>query len=298
MNYSKKATTVSREITSLNEKSDAILVFDRQKKDFTYPFHFHPEYELNYIYNADGAERLIGDSAEYIGSQELCLVGPNLYHCWKAGKVDPQTYKREITIQFVENIFPPELLQKDIYKRVADMLKRSENGLLFTAETAKRAEPLLTKISQSNGFDAYIEFLRLMQLLSESEGQRVLANSSFQSETTASADNRIEKLHNYIIAHYKDHVTLNDAANLLNLSPVSVTRLVKQRTGKSFIDFLNEIRLGFATRMMVDSDMSISEICFSTGFNNISNFNRTFKKKQGLTPTEFRQKFQGKKKVL
>ncbi len=293
-----KATTVSREITALNEKSDAILIFDRQKKDFKYPLHFHPEYELNYLYNAEGAERLMGDSVEHIGPQELCLVGPNLYHAWKVGNCDHDTYKREVTMQFEANLFPDELMAKDIYKRISEMLKKSASGLLFSAETAKAAEPMLTAVSRTRGFESYIEFLKLMEFLAESPGQRVLANNSFQNGTTASTDNRIEKVHDYIVAHYKDKITLGDAAEILNMSPVSVTRLIKQRTGKSFIDFLNEIRIGFAARQMVDSDMSISEICFSNGFNNISNFNRTFRKKQGLTPTEFRQKYLGKKKVL
>ena len=157
---------------------------------------------------------------------------------------------------------------------------------------------MLTAVSRARGFDAYMELLKLLQFLATSPDQRVLASNTFQAVNTATTDNRIEKVHDYIVAHYKDKITLGDAANILNMSPVSVTRLIKQRTGKSFIDFLNEIRIGFAARQMVDSDMSISEICFSNGFNNISNFNRTFRKKQGLTPTEFRSKYLGKKKVL
>ena len=148
------------------------------------------------------------------------------------------------------------------------------------------------------GLVAFLELLYLLQFVGTSCAQRVLASNTFQAVNTATTDNRIEKVHDYIVAHYKDKITLGDAANILNMSPVSVTRLIKQRTGKSFIDFLNEIRLGFAARQMVDSDMSISEICFSNGFNNISNFNRTFRKKQGLTLTEFRSKYLGKKKVL
>ncbi len=293
-----KAAIVSREITALNDKTDAILIFDRQKRDFKYPIHYHPEYELNYLHNAEGAERLMGDSVERIGPEELCLVGPNLYHAWKAGSVSPDANQREVTIQFVSNLFPEELCKKDIYKKVAEMLRKSRSGLLFSPETAAAAEPMLTAVSRTRGFECYVEFLKLMQFLAESPGQRVLSNDSFQSDNTASTDNRIERIHSYIVAHYRDRITLGDAADILNMSPVSVTRLIKQRTGKSFIDLLNEIRIGFAARQMVDSDMSISEICFSNGFNNISNFNRTFRKKQGLTPTEFRQKYLGKKKVL
>lgn len=293
-----KNTTVSREITALNEKTDSILIFDRQKKDFKYPLHFHPEYELNYLYNAEGAERLVGDSVEHIGPQELCLVGPNLYHAWKVGNCAPDTDKREVTLQFLANLFPEELMCKDVYKDIAAMLKRSESGLLFSPQTAVAAEPMLTAVSRARGIDMYIEFIKLLQFLATSPDQRILASNTFQAANSATTDNRIERVHDYIVSHYKEKITLSDAADILNMSPVSVTRLIKQRTGKSFIDFLNEIRIGFAARQIVDSDLSISEICFSNGFNNISNFNRTFRKKQGLTPTEFRAKYIGKKKVL
>lgn len=293
-----KINSVSREVTVLNEKTDTILIFDRKKTDFNYPLHFHPEYELNYISNAAGAERIVGDSIGTIGSRELCLVGPNLYHIWKLGRADPTTDKREITLQFVANVFPDALLAKDVYKRIADLLTRSQNGVLFSSSTADQAEPLLHRISQTKGFEAYVEFLRLMEFLAEQPDQTGLANNGFQAGTTAVTDNRIEKIHDYITNHYKERITLGDAADILSMSPVSVTRLIKQRTGKSFVDFLNEIRIGYATRMMVDSDMSISEICFASGFNNISNFNRTFRKKQGLTPTEFRQKYVGKKRIM
>ncbi len=293
-----KNITVSREITALNEKTDSILIFDRQKKDFKYPLHFHPEYELNYLYNAEGAERLVGDNVEHIGPQELCLVGPNLYHAWKVGNCEPETDKREVTLQFLANLFPEELMCKDVYKDIAAMLKRSESGLLFSAETAEAAEPMLTAVSRARGIDMYIEFIKLLQFLATSPNQRILASNTFQAANSATTDNRIERVHDYIVSHYKEKITLSDAAEILNMSPVSVTRLIKQRTGKSFIDFLNEIRIGFAARQIVDSDMSISEVCFSNGFNNISNFNRTFRKKQGLTPTEFRAKYIGKKKVL
>lgn len=293
-----KTSTISREITALDERTDAILVFDREKKDFKYPLHFHPEYELNYLYNAKGAERIVGDSIENIGHQELCLVGPNLYHAWKAGMCERGSLMREVTLQFVANLFPQEFMHKDIFSKISDMLRRSESGILFSEETTIKAEPMLTAVCKAKGFDAYMEFLKLLHFLAESPNQRTLASNSFQSEQNASTDNRIERVHDYIVEHYRDKITLSDVAAVVNMSPVSVTRLIKQRTGKSFIDFLNEIRIGFASRQMVDSDLSISEICFSNGFNNISNFNRTFRRKQGLTPTEFRLKYQGKKKVM
>lgn len=293
-----KETVVSREITALQEKNDALLVFDREKPHFNYPLHFHPEYELNYLYNAEHATRVVGDSIAEVGMHDLCLIGPNLYHVYQKGKCDHMKGIREVTTQFLPNTLPQELLSKDIFKSIADMLKRSEHGILFSQETAIRVEPIMTAMSHKSGFESFMEFLNLMYQLSISPDQQTLANSSFQNDNKATTDARMEKVHAYLMANYDKKVMLDDVANVLNMSPASVTRLIKHMTGKSFIEFLNEIRLGFATRLMIDSDMNISEICYQCGFNNISNFNRIFKKMQGFTPTEFRQTFHGKKRVL
>ena len=292
-----KENTISREVTALNEKTDAILIFDRHKDDFDYPMHYHPEYELNFLSDCKDSLRVVGDSIEPIDDYELCLVGPNLYHVWQLAKCQITPSSREITTQFVANLFPQELRDKDMMKPINDLLNRSKHGVLFSKETARDVEPLLSELAQSKGFEAYLIFLRIMAMLAVSPNQRTLASESFQMDNNVRTDARMEKIHNYMTQHYHEKVMLSDVADQLNMSPISVTRLIKQRTGKSFIDFLNEIRIGFATRMMVDSEKNISEICFCCGFNNVSNFNRIFKKRQGITPTEFRQTFHGTKRV-
>ena len=292
-----KEIQVSREVTSLKEETDSLLAFDRTKTDFIYPLHFHPEFEINFVKNAPKAVRIMGDSIEYIEDYELCLVGPNLYHVWENGKSDLSADKREITIQFVRNIFPPELLKKDMFKPIAQMLEKSERGILFSRETAIELEPMLGSLCQKRGLESFISLLQILNRLAQSPNQRLLANSTFQHDNPAYTDIRIEKIHSYLIHNYNKKIKLEDAAKLLNMSPISFTRLIKQRTGKCFVDFLNEIRLGFATRLLIDSNKTISEVCFDCGFNNISNFNRIFKKKQGQTPTDFRNTFSGTKTV-
>ena len=292
-----KTTQISRELVQMHEESDTFLVFDRTKQSFDYPVHFHPEYELNYIRGAHGATRIVGDNIETIDDYELCLVGPNLYHAWENGNSDRSTDKREITVQFVRELLSENMLHRDLFKPIGDMLHRSAQGILFSAETARRIEPLLDKLVDTKGFDSFLDFMRLLHELATSPDQRVLANASFQPSYDMHVDERIERIHKFMNDNYHHKVMLSDAAAILNMSPVSFTRFIKQRTGKSFVDYLNEIRLGYATRMMIDSDKSISEICFACGFNNISNFNRIFKKKQGQTPTDFRNNFHGVKKV-
>lgn len=293
-----KEIQVSREVTELSKDYDTFLFFDRTKKDFHYPLHYHPEFEINFVKNAAGSSRLVGDSIETIDDYELCLIGPNLYHVWENGACDPQTDKREITIQFVSNIFGSELLKKDIFAPIALMLKNSSRGIKFSRQTAIDLEPLLEEIGKKKGFESFTLFLTLLNTLAVSEGQKVLSNASFQPTETSTRDERLERVYTFLQKNYCNRVKLKDIAEVANMSPMSFTRWVKQRTGKSFILLLNEIRLGVATRMMIDSNKNISEICFACGFNNISNFNRFFKKKQGVTPSEFRKSFEGTQTIF
>ncbi len=290
------AETIHREITPLNE-DDCFLVFDRKRKFFSFPIHFHPEYEINFIYNAKGAKRIVGDHISEIDDYELVMVGSNLYHGWENHKNSGKEKYHEITIQFPRDLFEGQWINKNILKPIRDLLQNSNRGILFTKETAKKLQPKLINMAHKGGFESFIEFQTLLFELSVSEGQQLLTNISFQQQNDFFNSEKIEKIYNYIKNNFDKKIMLDEAAELLNMSTVSFGRLIKQRTGKTFVEFTNEIRLGYATRLLIETNKSVSEICYECGFNNISNFNRTFKKKQGVTPSEFRINFSGTKTV-
>ncbi|WP_462319359.1 helix-turn-helix domain-containing protein [Marinilabilia sp.] len=287
---------IHREITPLQE-DDCFLVFDRKRKLFNFPVHFHPEYELNFIANADGARRVVGDHMEEIDDLELVMVGPNLYHGWENYKNSGSVLLHEVTLQFPGDLFQNQLLQKNILKPIRELLHNSNRGILFSKETSLMAAERLIHMSKKRSFDSYIEFQSLLYDLAISRDQRLLTNISFQKNNDFYNSDKIEKIYNFVRDNYTQRIKLEDAANLLNMSIVSFSRLIKQRTGKSFVDFVNEVRLGYATRMLIETTKSVSEICYECGFNNISNFNRTFKKKQNCTPSEFRTNFNGERNV-
>ncbi len=288
--------TIHREITPLNE-DDCFLVFDRKRKYFSFPIHFHPEYEINFIYNAKGAKRVVGDHIAEIGDIELVMVGSNLYHGWENYKKDKNEQYHEITIQFPKDLFEGQWINKNILKPIRDLLQNSNRGILFSRETAEKLKPKLLAMAHKQGFESFIDFQMLLFELSMSEGQQLLTNISFQSESNFYNSEKIEKIYNFIKNNFDKKIMLDEAAEMLNMSTVSFGRLIKQRTGKTFVEFTNEIRLGYATRLLIETNKSISEICYECGFNNISNFNRTFKRKQGVTPSEFRINFSGTKTV-
>jgi len=293
--YDEMKELIHREITPLKD-NDCFLVFDRTKSDFNFPIHFHPEFELNYIANAKGAKRFVGDNLVEIEDRELVLVGPNLYHGWEDCSNEKSTI-HEITIQFPRDLFGEGMLEKNILKPIKEMFLHAHRGISFSQSTIKFVEDKILNLSQKRGFDSFIELQSLLYDLAISRDQKLLTNVSFNRTNDLHHNDRVEKIYNYVRENFNKRIKLDDAANLLNMSVVSFTRLIKQRTGKSFVDFVNEIRLGYATRMLIETGKSVGEVCFECGFNNISNFNRIFKKKQGVTPSEFRNSFTGSKNV-
>lgn len=288
---------IHREITPLKE-NDCFLIFDRHRNDFSYPIHFHPEYEINFIVNAKGGKRIVGDHIDEIGYKELVLVGPNIYHGWENYKNDTTQELHEITIQFPVEFVRGSLLNATVLKPIKQLVDNAHRGILFSDETIERVEPRLLALSEKKGFESFLEFQSLLYDLGTSTDQKFLTNISFQKQNRVQTNDRIEMIHSYIKENYATKIKLEDAANHVNMTVVSFSRLIKKGTGKSFVDFLNEIRLGQATKLLIETNKSVGEVCFETGFNNISNFNRLFKKRQNSTPSEFRLNFKGKRNVI
>ena len=283
------STNIIREITPLTQ-SDCFTIFSRIKKEFTFPLHYHEELELNLIINAKGAKRIVGDHIEIIDDLELVLVGPNLYHAWFTHQCKSEEI-REVTIQWHKDLFEDRLLRRNQLSFIRSMIERSQKGILFSKETVQQLTPRILSLNQKNGFDSVLELLSILHDLSISRNMRTLSDVSFTNEHFTYNSRRIEKAFEYMNNNYDKPITLGEVAKLVSMTEVSFSRFIKKRTGNTFIDSLNEIRLGHASRMLIDTTHSIAEISYNCGFNNISNFNRVFKKKKTCTPKEFRESF-------
>jgi AraC-like DNA-binding protein len=283
------ATKILKEITPLTQ-SDCFSLFSRSKKEFDFPLHFHEEFELNFIQNAAGAKRVVGDHVEEIGNTELVLVGPNLQHGWFTHKCKDKIIN-EITIQFHRDLFDEKFLNRNQMSFIRTLFQRSSRGVLFSQATTLSIMPRLIQLPQKHGFDSVLELMSILHDLSTSRNFRTLSDVSFNTETLSYNSRRIEKIMSYLNNNFNETITLGDAAKIAGMAQVSLSRFFKLRTGKTFIDTLNEVRLGHATRMLIDTTNSINEVAYKCGFNNMSNFNRIFKKKKDSTPKEFRQAY-------
>lgn len=282
---------ILHEITPL-ASSDCFSVFYRSNKTtFDFPVHYHEEFELTFIMNARGVKRVIGDHVEEIGDLELVLIGPNLRHTWLMHKCKSNNIT-EVTIQFHKDLFDEKFLGRNQMVFLRNMLERSNRGILFPYETAQLLSWRILRLHKKDGFDSVLELMSLLRELSLARHTRVLANSAFNNtEPLTYNSRRIERVMEFMHQNFQRSISLAEVAGLTNMSESAFSRFFKTRTGMTFIESITEIRLGHASRLLIDTTQSVAEIAYDCGFNNISNFNHVFKKKKGCTPKEFKETY-------
>lgn len=269
--------------------SDCFYIVDRRKNGFSYPIHRHKELEINFVQGAAGAQRVIGDSIETIGNLDLALIGSeDLEHVWNQGQCTNQDI-REITIQFDRTLLPAELLSKNQFSSIDNMLKDARKGIAFPPEAIMKVYRYLDSLAETkDSFNQLILMLLTLYTLSKYE-YKTLASNSFANDEIKSESQRIRKIKEYVSMNCRKELTLEELSGVVGMSPSSFSRFFKTTTGKTLTAYILDIRLGIAARALVDTSDTISEVCYSSGFNNVSNFNRLFKKSKGITPKEFRK---------
>lgn len=283
---------VLHEITPLMGR-DALYIADRNKKEFAYPIHNHEVYELNFVENAAGVRRIVGDSSEIIGNYDLVLItSPDLEHVWEQNTCTSKDI-REITIQFKFGLDEEDVLfEKTPFLSIRNMLKEAQKGLAFPLPAIMKVYNLLTSISSiDDRFEALLQFLRILHILSIQDGAHALATSAYAKVKIEDDSRRVLKVKNYINENYMYEIKLETLADIANMSQSAFSRFFKLHTGRTLSDYIIDTRLGYATRMLLDTQDSIANISFNCGYNNLSNFNRLFKRKKGCSPSEFREKY-------
>ena len=282
---------VIHEITPLMGK-DVLYIADRRKKEFTYPIHNHSVFELNFVEHASGVRRIVGDSNEVIGEYDLVLItSPDLEHVWEQNTCTSPDI-REVTVQFDLNFDESSIFNRNPFNSMKKMMLEARKGLCFPMDAIMKVyQQIDTLSSVKDGFYAFQQFLSILYELSRCEGARPLATSSYAKVNVSSDSRRVLKVKNYINEHYMGEIRLADMSSMVGMSPSAFSRFFKLHTGRNLTDYVIDLRLGYASRMLVDSTNSIAEIGYSCGFNNLSNFNRIFKKKKGCSPSEFRENY-------
>lgn len=282
---------VLNEITAL-EPLDIFYVCERHKTFFDYPAHQHADFELNFVENAPGAKRIIGDSVEDLGELDLVLMAsPKLVHVWEQGTCQSSDI-HEITVHIVPDAFPQSMLDKRPFVAIQQMLLKAQRGLAFSEKTIRSVRADIQALAKDNqSFESTVRFFTLMNKLAQDQEAHILSSETSENQAFSHEDKRITLIRDYIAKHYADHITMEQLARLTGMTSEGLTRFFHQRTGKTPSRYIIDYRIGIASQLLQTTEKPISEISYSCGFNTLSHFNRLFKEAKGCTPREFRERF-------
>ena len=286
---------ILHEITPIME-SNIVYIVDRKQKVFDFPIHTHEVCELNFIERASGAKRIVGDSEEVIDDMDLVLINnPDLEHIWEKSEYKGHN-AREVTIQFDIHFEDDSIFVASPFRSIREMMLRARRGLAFSRESIIKVYHLLDTIGNiSDGFYSLTNLLTILYELSKCEA-RILASKDYLNDIVCEAYEMIEKIKDYIHCHYREEITLPEISKMSGMSISSFGRFFKQQTGRTLSEYIIYLRLSYATSRLIESTDSISDICFDSGFNNMSHFNRLFKRNKGCSPSQFRETYRVRQK--
>ncbi|MCZ6792920.1 MAG: AraC family transcriptional regulator [Planctomycetota bacterium] len=265
---------------------------------FARGWHSHPEYELTYIQRSRG-RRLVGDSVDTYASGDLVLLGPDLPHTWLS-EASPASgpgrrrgsVHRAIVVQFRASFLGEGFLDSPELERVRGLLARSSRGLEITGRTRDDVSGRLTAMRKLGRFDRLLEFLRLLDVLARGgRDVRPICGTTCSFSPDPSSQRRFDRVFAHLHERYTGRVAQPEVAGLLGMSPSGFSRFFRRTTGKTFVEYLSELRISHACSLLIETDLSVLEISLRSGFNNLSNFNRKFLALKGMTPTRYRSQF-------
>ena len=246
-------------------------------------WHFHPEVELVYVNKGQG-KRHIGNHISYFNNSQLILLGPNLPHKGFTDRLVSQG--KETLIQFRLEVLGDMFIQLPEISRLFEL---SKNGILFQNDTKGYVGPKIEKLTEYNGIDRIIKLLDILNDLAGSDNYTILNADGFAFETKYQDHNRINIIYEYINLNFQNNITLQEIANKVSMTVPAFCRYFKKTTGKTFTKLVNEYRVVHATKLLSETQNSITDICFESGFNNFSHFNKHFKLITGKSASNYRK---------
>ncbi|OKZ10099.1 MAG: AraC family transcriptional regulator [Bacteroides oleiciplenus] len=257
---------------------------------FTYPWHFHAEYEIIYFKEGTGTS-FIGNNMENFKDGDFILIGSNLPHYMKSDDVyhaaDSSLRTKGTIIQFEQDFMQYSIRHYIQFTKIKKLLDDSQRGIYFPAGCSGKALELLESIPLESGMDQILSILQLFKEMSDISSKVILPPSEQMDQIRGNS--RIDKILAYLNQHYTRHMDLNEISCLAAMSPASFCRFFKSKTGKTLKNYILDMRIGYACKLLSLDNMNISQISTECGFDTISHFNKSFKKNTGFTPTEYRR---------
>jgi AraC-like DNA-binding protein/quercetin dioxygenase-like cupin family protein len=270
----------------------AFVLRHLKEPHFDANWHFHSEYQIFVVLHGTGT-RFIGDHVCPFKPGEVVVTGPNLPHLWRS---DHEYFESRglmtegIVIYFHENFFGSEFLNKTEMHRIRQLLTRASRGIEIHGATRELVRQMMFQMREEKNFESVLTLLHLLNVISNTNEYKLLSSKGYSNTLKESDTERMNRVHEYVMKKFKEKITLDEAASQANMSPTSFSRYFKNHANKTFSHFLSEIRIGYSCKLLQESEATISEICYASGYNTLSNFNRQFKSVTNYTPMEYKKR--------
>lgn len=261
---------------------------------FIVPWHYHPEIEIMYILKGTGT-RFVGDHIERYQEGDVCMVGPQLPHEWRN---DDEFFQEGAGLKasclclfFLKEIFETNLIRLPEMANIRQLIERSRRGIMFKGKSRDKIGAFIKDSFNNTGISRITNFILLLEMMATTDEYELLASVGFTESVNSSDFERFDKVYQYMTKNFRDPIRLEEVASLVGLTPNAFCRYFKKRTKKTFVQYLNDIRIGHAKKLLIDGRMKISTLCAESGFNNLSNFIEQFKRSTKMSPSEYQKKY-------
>jgi AraC-like DNA-binding protein len=275
------------------EYDKSFIVFRETGQFFPCPWHYHPEYELVQITSSTG-RRMVGDHIGYFENDDLVFMGPKLPHVWMN---DPQYINGEtdnladgIVIQFVSGFLGEKFLNIPEIEDFKRVLELSDRGMVIKGQTREKINALMKQMLHSSGLKRLSILFTIFDLLATTKEYDLLASPGYLQKTQLHCSDRFNKVTEYIMLNFDSDITLPDIASVSNMAVTTFCNFFKEYYRVTFVEYLNTVRIGYACKLLADKNKNVVEVAYESGYKNLANFNRQFKKFKQMTPTEYRRK--------
>lgn len=276
----------------LNVPSASFTTIELLESHFDPNWHFHPHYQLFTVLEGTGT-RFIGDDIRHFEAGDTVFLGPNIPHLWRSDRAyfegNPELKTHGIVVYFTEDFLGEGFFDKPEMHVLKQLLDKGLRGLDIVGEARRMVQNSLKKLAVSQGFEAVLALLSTLHQLSHTSEVEYITGVGYVNTYKVSETERMQRVYEYVMKHFKEEIRLQEVSALANMTEAAFCRYFKSRANKTFSDFVSEIRIAYACKLLVQEKYSVTQICYESGFNTVSNFNRQFKNLTGKSPLQYQK---------
>ncbi len=276
--------------------TDTFMIKELNVPYFTNTHHFHKDYEIVFVKKSSG-KRIVGDHVDNFNDGDLVFVGPDLPHAWFNDSAYYED-REDLPAQSVVIYLKRTWLERSVLPlpqtgKLKNMLENARRGIRFYGETARQVSKLLSGIYRAEGFRQVADLFTVLFLMSDTKECELLAGINYLNTHSENETARLNRVYEYVMRNFPGQIRLEQAADIANMSPNAFCRYFRKQTQKNFSQFVNEIRIGHACRLLAKKDRSVTEVCYESGYQSVTNFNKFFRRIMGKSPVEYRKEIRG-----